>query len=180
MELIPTLFSLNLFLKSYGTGGTGLWNILQQTNLWDMYSMYLYTWRSEDTLKRAQIPPYCEHTMGSQGCLHYSMNKGVYQTHVDITCHTKMINIEYINYQTSCNKPTCGTCIQCIFTPGDQRILWREPRYPHTVSTQWGHRDVCITAWTSNGSWCIGIKGEMSGTVCVTFTWDIYIYMSCL
>ena len=34
--------------------------------------------------------------------------------------------------------------------------------------------------FTSNGSWCIGIKGEMSGTVCVTFTWDIYIYMSCL
>ena len=39
-----------------------------------------------------------------------------------------------------------------------------------------------ITPWlqllmtTSNGSWCIGIKGEMSGTVCVTFTWDIYIY----
>ena len=33
---------------------------------------------------------------------------------------------------------------------------------------------------TSNGSWCIGIKGEMSGTVCVTFTWDMYIYMSCL
>ena len=37
---------------------------------------------------------------------------------------------------------------------------------------------------TSNGSWCMGIKGEMSGTVCVTFTWDmyiyIYIYMSCL
>ena len=33
---------------------------------------------------------------------------------------------------------------------------------------------------TSNGFWCIGIKGEMSGTVCVTFTWDIYIYMSCL
>ena len=35
-------------------------------------------------------------------------------------------------------------------------------------------------AMTSNGSWCIGIKGEMSGTVCVTFTWDIHIYMSCL
>ena len=30
---------------------------------------------------------------------------------------------------------------------------------------------------SSNGSWCIGIKGEMSGTVCVTFTWDIYIYI---
>ena len=39
---------------------------------------------------------------------------------------------------------------------------------------------VCIQHHTSNGSWCIGIKGEMSGTVCVTFTWDIYIYMSCL
>ena len=33
---------------------------------------------------------------------------------------------------------------------------------------------------TSNGSWCMGIKGEMSGTVCVTFTWDMYVYMSCL
>ena len=36
---------------------------------------------------------------------------------------------------------------------------------------------------TSNGSWCIGIKGEMSGTVCVTFIWDIYrwvVYSFCL
>ena len=31
--------------------------------------------------------------------------------------------------------------------------------------------------YTSNGSWCMGIKGEMSGTVCVTFTWDMYIYI---
>ena len=31
-------------------------------------------------------------------------------------------------------------------------------------------------AVTSNGSWCMGIKGEMSGTVCVTFTWYMYIY----
>ena len=29
---------------------------------------------------------------------------------------------------------------------------------------------------TSDGSWCMGIKGEMSGTVCVTFTWYMYIY----
>ena len=28
---------------------------------------------------------------------------------------------------------------------------------------------------TSNGSWCMGIKGE--STVCVTFTWDMYIYI---
>ena len=38
----------------------------------------------------------------------------------------------------------------------------------------------CNNEQTSNGSWCMGIKGEMSGTVCVTFTWYIYIYMSCL
>ena len=24
---------------------------------------------------------------------------------------------------------------------------------------------------TSNGLWCMGIKGEMSGTVCVAFIW---------
>ena len=30
--------------------------------------------------------------------------------------------------------------------------------------------------WTSNGSWCMGIKGEMSGTVCVTLTWYMYRY----
>ena len=35
----------------------------------------------------------------------------------------------------------------------------------------------CIKTVTSNGSWCMGIKGEMSGTVCVTFTWDMYIYI---
>ena len=37
-----------------------------------------------------------------------------------------------------------------------------------------------ILGWnyvTSNGSCCMGIKGEMSGTVCVTFTWDMYIYI---
>ena len=32
------------------------------------------------------------------------------------------------------------------------------------------------TISTSNGSWCMGIKGEMSGTVCVTFTWYMCIY----
>ena len=56
---------------------------------------------------------------------------------------------------------------------------WRDSRPRHCSRAD-------IPAWrpqkykTSNGSWCIGIKGEMSGTVCVTFTWDIYIYMSCL
>ena len=43
------------------------------------------------------------------------------------------------------------------------------------------HTKIVQKMKTSNGSWCMGIKGEMSGTVCVTFTWDmyIYIYMSC-
>ena len=35
---------------------------------------------------------------------------------------------------------------------------------------------VSLLTHTSNGSWCMGIKGEMSGTVCVTFTWYMYIY----
>ena len=29
---------------------------------------------------------------------------------------------------------------------------------------------------TSNGSWCMGIKGEMSDMICVTFAWDMYLY----
>ena len=52
--------------------------------------------------------------------------------------------------------------------------------------TIWRHRSgspitlAQVMVATSNGFWCMGIKGEMSGTVCVTFTWDMYIYMSCL
>ena len=34
----------------------------------------------------------------------------------------------------------------------------------------------CPNIKTSNGSWYMGIKGEMSGTVCVTLTWDLDIY----
>ena len=36
--------------------------------------------------------------------------------------------------------------------------------------------DIAPKCGTSNGSWCMGIKGEMSGTVCVTFIWYMYIY----
>ena len=56
---------------------------------------------------------------------------------------------------------------------------WFIPRHLFCIGELWQeclhHNDV-----TSNGSWCMCIKGEMSGTVCVTFTWDMYIYMSCL
>ena len=46
-----------------------------------------------------------------------------------------------------------------------------------TVYVTW--HVVWRTQWTltSNGSWCMGIKGEMSGMVYVTFTWDMYIYI---
>ena len=47
------------------------------------------------------------------------------------------------------------------------------------MSAAWLPRDcLASTPWaTSNGPWCMGIKGEMSGTVCVTFTWDMYIWV---
>ena len=35
---------------------------------------------------------------------------------------------------------------------------------------------VDMSSYTSNGSWCMGIKGEMYGRVYVTFAWDMYIY----
>ena len=68
------------------------------------------------------------------------------------------------------NKQSRGWWFETLSRP-----LWRHSNVsrvmltPRAMSTTWG---------TSNGSWCMGIKGEMSGTVCVTFTWEMYIYMS--
>ena len=51
--------------------------------------------------------------------------------------------------------------------------LWQGQSSPkYTQYTPHG-----LTVGTSNRSWCMGIKSEMSGTVCVTFTWDMYIYI---
>ena len=55
-----------------------------------------------------------------------------------------------------------------FFTPSPTWNSW-EP------AIWWGIFSLNII--TSNGSWCMSIKGEMSGTVCVTFTWDMYIYV---
>ena len=44
-------------------------------------------------------------------------------------------------------------------------------------SMLWNLSGLASMYMTSNGSWCMGIKGEMSGMVCVTFTWDMYIYI---
>ena len=58
------------------------------------------------------------------------------------------------------------TAYKWLVSATDQIHLWHRTvkplfRYDHT----------------SNGSWCMGIKGEMSGTVCVTFTWYMYIWV---
>ena len=73
-----------------------LWNILQQTSLWDMYSRYLYTWRSEDTLKGVKRP----HAVSTQWghhmdvCRALQYEQGVHQIHVDIMSYQKKLNIE--------------------------------------------------------------------------------------
>ena len=75
---------------------------------------------------------------------------------------------------------------------GPSRSLWRHCNVSHknlcnclNIPSQWIKWFIRALPWrwfqlmnhTSNGSWCMGIKGEMSGTVCVTFTWDMYIYI---
>ena len=65
-------------------------------------------------------------------------------------------------------------CVCNVMRLCDERQLTRR------LGTSKCTADLCWMDKTSNGFWCIGIKGEMSGTVCVTFKWDIYIYMSCL
>ena len=67
------------------------------------------------------------------------------------------------------NLPTSPLCLAC-------------PVYILLMTSQSVADGVIMTRqlWcknvTNNGSWCMGIKGEMSGTVCVTFTWYMYIY----
>ena len=66
------------------------------------------------------------------------------------------------------------TVTSFLYVPKDQTHFLREILQPklgfHSMS-------LCDSDFiTSNGFWCMGIKGEMSGTVCVTFTWYMYIY----
>ena len=71
-------------------------------------------------------------------------------------------------------------CFTLLLAPHLADVLsFIRPSMP-SVWKSMDHTKIVQKRKTSNGSWCIGIKGEMSGTVCVTFTWDIYIYMSCL
>ena len=81
-----------------------------------------------------------------------------------VNIHT-VISCETSHFQIYLDKTAYGAIINITF----ERYYFLYFTYLTTYNV-----------YTSNGSWCIGIKGEMSGTVCVTFTWDIYIYMSCL
>ena len=47
------------------------------------------------------------------------------------------------------------------------------PLQPHLLARSW----YTSMEQATGLAWCMGIKGEMSGTVCVTFTWDTYMYM---
>ena len=66
---------------------------------------------------------------------------------------------------------------QAIIWVNDGPVFWRiyASIGLNEFLTHWGRDEMGAITQTSNGSWCMGIKGEMSGTVCVTFTWDMYI-----
>ena len=100
-----------------------------------------------------------------------------------------------MNYQSPCYRPfgrimhqwawiPCHGYLQIVLAQHGSKLLWIylinifsfiDKRTLHDCPSQMNENLL-----TSNGSWCMGIKGEISGTVCVTFTWDMYIHMSCL
>ena len=63
------------------------------------------------------------------------------------------------------------TCTECPLELNDIGVA--DDHNNLIISEFLGHDKIYST---SNGSWCMGIKGEMSGTVCLTFTWYMYIY----
>ena len=82
----------------------------------------------------------------------------------------------FVNHDYS---PSCSALAWYSCWPG--LSPWSEPgslarQRWHATVTPLSQLQWAIKLLTSNGSWCMGIKGEMSGTVCVTFTWDMYIY----
>ena len=64
----------------------------------------------------------------------------------------------------------CGAIIHWQRSDRGNQLLSPKLYFTDVINTN------VTTTVTSNGSWCMGIKGEMSGTVCVTFTWYMYIY----
>ena len=63
------------------------------------------------------------------------------------------------------------------FKSRNKQNLWRDCSWAVHWFLGWRKTCLIIHSSTSNRSWCMGIKGEISGTVCVTFTWDMYIYI---
>ena len=128
---------------------------------------------------RSQSEPALQHNTGSD-CL--ECHKNVVYTIYDIL-HIKFQGI------SSGNEIRGGvTCFAWHKTDQTRRInrhYWLGVGMTHTHTSPRAstsrHTYLLELTWrTSNGSWCMGIKSEMSGTVCVTFTWDMYIHMSCL
>ena len=65
---------------------------------------------------------------------------------------------------------------RCLWSYSTHVANTRNAARSHDVPSAISYDVICFNKVTSNGSWCMGIKGEMSGTVCVTFTWYMYIY----
>ena len=73
----------------------------------------------------------------------------------------------------------CECSSSILWNKHEKMLLWNilHEFRKNISSTESNSVPGIINSSTSNGSWCMGIKGEMSGTVCVTFTWDMYIYI---
>ena len=81
---------------------------------------------------------------------------------------------------TFLNMTLHNTMYITICTHQRTRVLWTQKMVSVVVvvkplSTQWNADSSLTNVWkpsqSSNGSWCMGIKGEMSRTVCVILIW---------
>ena len=94
--------------------------------------------------------------------VYFGMNPRVFiVTHIPTSSSTSFVSRFTEHIPARCLSPQVSSC-------SFKSKLATQPQCAFKLHT---------AAETSNGSWCIGIKGEMSGTVCVTFTRDIYIYI---
>ena len=92
------------------------------------------------------------------------------------TVHQSLVQVPIFQY--GYNDEFVKDCRQAITPRYDDTVHWCMYASPGSDNLTESLPDlmVVILLTTSNGSWCMGIKGEMSGTVCVTFTWYMYIY----
>ena len=105
----------------------------------------------------------------------YSLQKNLTRVHLWGTFASQRRQVTRVGH--------CGLSIKInagIWLVGDTDTPWQWG--VHWMETQfWQYfyflkKEPQRRCSTSNWSWCMGIKGEMSGTVCVTFTWYMYVY----